>query len=124
MNHPMLDKFGEILIHEVRDEAINDWEKILNGKMKGVTAKWVGDLLSGYSTEQVEILKELIPEVVDTTLHHLLWTVEQVDSLKILLSDKDGNICDIKEVSDGLPGELYSDLGWINRFTKKRHSLL
>jgi hypothetical protein len=50
--------------------------------------------------------------------------VEEEDVLKILLSDKDGNTCDIKEASDGLPGELYSDLGWISRFTKKRHSLL
>ena len=92
--------------------------------MKGSRAANIRNLLSGYSHEQIEILKELIPQVVDTTLHHLLWTVEQVDALKILVSDKGGNICDVKEISDGLPGELYSDLGWINRFTKKRHSLL
>lgn len=114
----MLEKFGEILIQNVRDEAINDWEKILTGKMKGSRAAEIRHLLSSYSIEQVNVLRELIPEVVDTTLHHLLWTIEQSYILKIFLSDKDGTTCDIKEVSDGLPGELYGDRGWINRFSK------
>ena len=120
MSQTMLEKFGELLIHKVRDKAINDWEMILNGKMKGTRAAQIRNLISGYSLEQLEILKELIPQVVDTTLHHLLWTIEQLDILKILLSDKEGTTCDIKEVSDGLPGELYGDLGWIKRFSKKR----
>jgi predicted PhzF superfamily epimerase YddE/YHI9 len=120
MSQFMLEKFGEILIQKVRDEAINDWEKILNGRMKGSRAAEIRNLLSLYSIEQVKVLKELIPEVVDTTLHHLLWTIEQLDTLKIFLSDKDGTTCDIKEVSDGLPGELYGDRGWIKRFSNKR----
>jgi hypothetical protein len=122
MSQIMLDKFGEILIQSVRDEAINDWEKILDGRMKGERAAEIRNFLSGYSIEHVELLKELIPQVVDTTLHHLLWTIEEIDTLKVLIANKDGNTCDIKEVSDGLPGELYTDLGWISRFSKKRHS--
>ena len=56
MSQFMLEKFGEILIHKVRDKAINDWEMILDGKMKGLSAAQVRDLLSVYSIEQVEIL--------------------------------------------------------------------
>ncbi len=118
MSQFMLEKFGEILIQKVRDEAINDWEKILNGKMKGLRAAEIRNLLSVYSIEQVKVFRELIPEVVDTTLHHLLWTIEQLDILKILFSDTDETTCDIKELSDGLPGELYGDRGWIKRFSK------
>ena len=122
MSQTMLEKFGELLIHKVRDKAINDWEMILNGKMKGTRAAQIRNLISGYSLEQLEILKELIPQVVDTTLHHLLWTIEQLDILKILLSDKEGTTCDIKEVSDGLPGELYGERGWIKRFSTKHYA--
>jgi predicted PhzF superfamily epimerase YddE/YHI9 len=119
----MLDRFGEILIRRVRDKAINDWEKTINGKMKSPSAARIRDLLSGFSIQQVEILERLIPEVVDTTLHHLLWTLEQLDSLKIVISDQDGTTYDIKEISDGLPGELYGDHGWITRFSEKPHGL-
>ncbi len=121
MNQTMLEKFGEILIRKVRDKAINDWEIILDGKMKGSSAAQVRDLLSGYSIEQIEILERLIPKVIDTTLHHLLWELDQLDILKILLYDTDGTTCDIKELSDGLPGELYGDRGWIKRFSKKHY---
>ena len=58
--------------------------------------------------------------MVDTTLLHLLWTLDQLDILKVLLSDTDGTTCDIKELSDGLPGELYGDRGWIKRFRRNR----
>lgn len=119
MNQIMLEKFGEILIQRVRDKAINDWEMTLDGKMKGFSAARVRDLLSGYSPEQIEVLKKLVPRVVDTTLHHLLWTVEQLDALKLSLSGDEGIPFDIKELSDGLPGELYGDRGWIKRFSKK-----
>ncbi|MGO9315155.1 MAG: epimerase [Syntrophobacteraceae bacterium] len=122
MGHITLDKFGEILIHKVRDKVINDWEMILAGKMKGSSAAKIRDLISGYSIEQVPILEKLIPQVVDTTLLHLLWTLDQLDILKVLLSDTDGTTCDIKELSDGLPGELYGDRGWIKRFSKKPYS--
>ncbi len=122
MSKSMLEKFGEILISKVRDKVINDWEMILDGKMKGSSAVQVRDLLSGYSNEQVEVLERLIPQVVDTALHHLLWTLDQLDTLKILLLDTDGTSWDIKKLSDGLPGELYGDQGWIKRFSKKRCS--
>jgi len=120
MNQKILDEFGEIIISRVRDKAINEWEMILNGRMKGISATQIRNLLSGYSVEEIHILEEIIPQVVDTTLHHLLWTFDQFDNLKLLLLDKDGTTCDVKESSDGLPGELYGDLGWIKRFTKKR----
>ena len=55
MGHITLDKFGEILIHKVRDKVINDWEMILAGKMKGSSAAKIRDLISGYSIEQVPI---------------------------------------------------------------------
>ena len=36
-----LNDFGKILITETRDRAIKNMEKIINGTMKGITAKLV-----------------------------------------------------------------------------------
>jgi hypothetical protein len=37
------------------------------------------------SSGQSEYLNDFIPYIVDTTLHHLLWTLEQEDLLDITL---------------------------------------
>lgn len=42
--------------------------------------------------------------------------IEQNDDIKVMVGDND-----IKEDSDGLEGELYTEDGWINRFSKERY---
>lgn len=56
--------------------------------------------------------------IVDTTLHHLLWTVEQEDLIEFTFKEDD-QIVNINEISDGLAGELYTEDGWISRFSDK-----
>ena len=70
------------------------------------------------SADDREILVDLIPGIVDTVLHHLLWTAEQQSDLQLGIKTDHG-IESLREISDGLPGELYTDEGWIARFSKE-----
>jgi len=120
MSENGLDYFGKILISEVRDRTITNWDMILNGKMKGITAQKVREELSGFSDDNLEVLRWLIPKITDTSLHNLLGMVEQNNEIKIEIYD--GEIKkDITQLSDGLEGELYTDDGWIKRFSKERY---
>lgn len=121
MKYELLDRFGELLMKRVRDEAITDWDMIVDGRMKDTRSQEIRKQLSGFSQEQIGILKELYPQVVDTVLHHLLWTLEQEDSVDVIVKDDDKGTCNIRETSDGLPGELYSEDGWIMRYSKERY---
>jgi hypothetical protein len=61
----------------------------------------------------------LVPEIVDAVLHHLLWTFEQNEHIRIAMDLADEQVESLNAISDGLPGELYSDEGWIARFSKE-----
>lgn len=120
MNENVLNYFGKILMAEVRDETITSWDMMLNGKMKGITAQQVREKIAGFSDEQLEVLTWLIPKITDTCLHNLLVMLEQNDEVKVFLNDGKINT-DIKEISDGLECELYTEDGWIKRFSKERY---
>ncbi|WP_454054441.1 hypothetical protein [Clostridium sp. Marseille-Q7071] len=120
MNENILDYFGKILITEVRDETITSWNMMLRGKMRGITAQQIREKISVFNDEELEVLKWLIPKIIDSSLHNLLLMIEQNDAIKVEVDDgqKDN---DIKEISDGLEGELYTEDGWISRFSKERY---
>ncbi len=102
-------------MESVRDRGINDWEMILDGRMKGDTAIVVRQLIKDFNPEQVAIMKRLLPGIVDQCLHHLLWTLEQVDHVKVAVETEKGQVEDLKNVSDGLAGDLYD---WIPQFSR------
>ena len=107
-----LNDFGKILITETRDRAIKNMEKRIDGTMKGITAKLVQEKIVNFTEEQKEILKYLVTLTVDTTLDSFLWMVEEQEKIKIMYDNTN-----IKEISDGLSGELYAENGWIEKFT-------
>lgn len=115
-----LDHFGSLLATRVRDEAISDWDMILDGRMKDAGSQAIRAQLERLqmSEDQLDCLRRLIPKVIDTTLHHLLWTLEQEESIDVAVKTPAGAVPSLREVSDGLAGELY---GWIPRFSKERH---
>jgi hypothetical protein len=116
-----LDKFGTILMEKVRDESIQQWEDTLEGRVKAPALLKLNSAVSQFTPEQKEFLRAVISKVVDTTLHHLLWTLEQEEDVKVSVGIDAGVTSDIAKASDGLSGELYSDEGWIRRFSKERY---
>ncbi len=53
----ILDEFGKILITEVRDGTIDSMNKMIDGTMKGTTAKLIRKKIAILNNEQIEILK-------------------------------------------------------------------
>jgi hypothetical protein len=120
MINNVLDYFGETLMESVRDRTISNWDKILDGKMKGFSAQQVREKIEGFSEEQKEILKWMIPKIVDVGLHNFLAMVEECKNInvEVVSNGESGNI---RELSDGLAGELYTEDGWISKFSKERY---
>ena len=123
MSQAALDRFGQLLMKKVRDEAVTDWKMIIDGRMKGESAEKVRALLRDVSDTDKKLVLQLIPGVVDTVLHHLLLAAEQEADLQLGMKMKDG-IEELRDISDGLPGELYSDEGWISRFSEEDRFIL
>ena len=118
MSKPALDKFGELLISKVRDGTIQHWMMIADGRMKGERSLQLRERLCTMTDHDGGIAMALVPEVVDSVLHNLLTMLEQAEDLKIAIELGDQTVVNLREVSDGLSGELYSDEGWIARFSQ------
>lgn len=123
----MLNKFGELLISQVRDKTIEQWERIMSGEVKSKRALNIYNEIQLELNEPARVLvTNLITQAVDSTLHNFLYMCEQQDNIDILFKDGEetGNEeeINIKEVSDGLTGELYTEDGWILSYSTKPYS--
>jgi hypothetical protein len=121
MANQALETVGRMLVLKVRDRAVTDWLSLVNGKMKGARAAKVTRLLETFTPEQLEVVGKIIPEVVDTTLHHLLFELEQNETVRIAVDGEGSSVPDLKAVSDGLAGEL---VDWVPRFAKTPHGTI
>ena len=108
-----LDAFGLFLMN-VRDKSVTDWEMTVEGRMKSQRAQQIHQELGTLTPEQKELFSRLLPQIVDTTLHNLLWSLEQTPTTQIV-----SNGSNVASESDGLAGELYGNRGWISRFSSK-----
>ena len=118
MSKKALDLFGQLLINNIRDKAIFEWDMIIKGEMKDIETQKVQQVLSDLTKKEIDIISWLIPQIVDTTIHHLLWTLEQNKSIDVAVKMESESTSSIKEVSDGLTGDFYE---WRMRFSKERY---
>jgi len=116
----ILDTFGQILISEVRDEALEEFQMTLQGTMKSAAALDLYQKLRSFNDEELSIIREVVLSSIDDVLHNFLWMLEQnEDDLELYCGDGKGSTKrNINELSDGLAGELYTEDGWIARFSK------
>jgi hypothetical protein len=112
-SNDLLDYFGEVLMSKVRDETIWNHEAVVNGKMRAPSLIKKYKKLDSFSEEQKKILREFILRTVDLTIHNFLFMIEESEDLSLIL-----NNADLAELSDGLCGELYSDDGWIAKYSE------
>lgn len=109
-----LDYFGQILIKNVRDKTICEFNMIIDGKMKDKESVMLYRNFKCMDKETKQIIKSIIPRIVDLGLHNFLWMFEEDENIQILVQGKN-----INDISDGLAGELYAEDGWICKFSKK-----
>lgn len=121
MKNLALEAFGKVLITRVRDQSIDEWEKIFDGRMKSEPAKAIRKKIKNFSDDSMEVLKEIAPQIVDTVLSTMLSAFESEDGIAISVNLKGVSVSNISEVSDGLAGELYGKRGWIAAYSKKPH---
>ena len=121
MKKPELDEFGQLFIKEVRDRALQEFEKTFEGGMKDDDSKALFEMYKSNPACQ-ELLKLVAAYAVDSTLHNALFFFEQNDQFTLSASSPSGPI-DLNQESDGLAGEIFGE-GWITKYSKYPHSLL
>ena len=108
MSQAALDSFGKKLIESGRNQTIEQWDDILSGRLKGERA---ARIRKSIEKQQIAVIQKLIPEIVDSVLHNILFMLEEQKGIKVVVSSSRGTEIDIKEVSDGLAVRWRRPLG-------------
>lgn len=120
----ILQKFGQILISEVRDEAIDKYEMTVSGTMKSAAATEFHNKLNKFSEDQLSVVRQVVVSSIDDVVHNFLWMLEQhEDDLDLFCSEDEGSDKkNIRELSDGLSGEIYTEDGWIAKYSNHKEN--
>lgn len=115
----LLDSFGRELICNTRDQSIFEFEAMLYGKMKSKSAIELNNDLKVFDENQVNTLKKVVFTSIDNVIYNVLNMLEQnEESMRLLISQDGDNEKNVVEISDGLSGELFTEDGWIEKFSQ------
>lgn len=112
----VLNYFGEILIAEVRDRTIRGFDMKIEGKMRDEDSKKLFEEVQQMNNKQRQLISKVIPQIVDLSIHNMLCMLEEHTDIDVRVEMES-----ISEISDGLAGELYTEDGWIQKFSKQRY---
>jgi len=113
---PDLDAFGTEFTAEARDTSIRMLEVLVEGKQGSEEDRRIANLLLQMSSVEREITIHLVRRFIDTSLHNVLWMIERSDRFDLVARSEDGQeFRSLKEQSDGLSAEPYTEEGWFAR---------
>ncbi|MCO6519406.1 hypothetical protein [Snodgrassella sp.] len=119
LDKELLDIFGQKIISSVRDQAIFEFEAMVQGKMKSENMVKLNNELETFDKNQIEILKKVVLTTIDNVIYNTLNMLEQnEENIRLLVSQDGKNEKNIVDISDGLSGELFTKKGWVEKFSK------
>ena len=112
-----LDEFGELFMRDVRDTAIHSVKALVSGTLKGETARALQPRLAALGNRVT--LEEFGVDIVNHVVFKILWFFVAHEEYR-LIAPSGRNIA---ELSDGLHGEIFTEDGWIARFSDDPHGM-
>jgi hypothetical protein len=117
-SHPELERFGQLLMSHVRDQAIVAADRLAQGQMVGPDGDRWRALLSNEISRSAVI--ELIPDIVDQVLFALLNAVDN-DHLPLGWRQHDGTFAALEELGQREMGGWLMGDGWHGRYSSQRY---
>lgn len=112
-----LDKFGQFVVANLRDKAIEQYDMLLEGKLKGVAMQDLQTKVALLSDEQKALTRKLVLDVIDTAMHDFLFSIQDAHDRRLGIEVfVDGT--NVAEESEMLNGEHIGEGGWIERYSR------
>jgi len=121
MKNEYLDNFARLFIDTVRDYSIQNIDDIIQGKMNDELSKNIYKKLESLSENEFRLfLENFIPIIVDKSLFYALHLFHYNENIELCWKS-DTKLVFLKEESDGFDGELFTEFGWIRKYSQERH---
>jgi len=112
-----LDKFGQFIIANLRDNAIDFFDKLIAGVYKANKLQRLQDSLMHFSPEEKDFIRKCLVAGIDTAIHDfLLALMENYSTKKDIEVLVDGK--NIVLLSKALYKELPTKDGWFASFSR------
>jgi hypothetical protein len=112
-----LDAFGNFVMKNLRDPALEFAELALAGKWKAPRIKKLQAELKDLNEEQRALIRRVVRSSVDSAIHDFLFAIQKAHDLeqgtRVVVAETN-----VAAVSDGLHGEPFGEDGWQARFSK------
>ncbi|HET8687916.1 MAG TPA: hypothetical protein VFM18_14840 [Methanosarcina sp.] len=112
-----LEKFGLFIVTNMRDKALDQFQMLINGELASQEYQELYKKLNSTSNIDVNVLKEIVMDTVDTALHDLLVALQEAHEFNegIAVFSGEDNIA---EESGSLNFEPFTEDGWIKKYSK------
>jgi hypothetical protein len=118
MSNGGIAQFAELLLHEVRDRAIESCDTLLDPEASNVIADRWREKIAGESSR--ELAGIIIPDCVDQTLFHLLHAIDS-GILRLSFVTSEGTVVDLTDDGLGeLAGWYMGSDGWRRQYSRQR----
>ncbi len=114
-----LDKFGRLIVDKLKDKQIDWFKGLIQGKWSSQESKELHAKLSKLTQEEKQVVADVLEKVLENSMHDFLFAIQEsndLDSgLKVFMDGEN-----VAELSDGLHGEIFTEEGWIERFSRHK----
>jgi len=109
------DYFGKTLVESVYDGAMYEWECFINIKSKTPSGKMMAKHLESFTEEHIDVLNELFPMIIDNTITHFLYMLENQKDIDLGVFFDGVHIERLQDEYYGLHLELDK---WVSKYSK------
>jgi len=112
----VLNQFGKLLMKEVRDIAISEFHDIIEDNFVSKESKYLQGIVKKDNIKK-DSLEKIVTEMIDRTIFKFLFLFEMNEEFSIV-ANSGKTPKNLVEISDGLSGEIFTEDGWIKKYSQ------
>lgn len=112
----ILEEFNERILSKTRDDVIDREIGIVDGKGSGVINNKLSEWISILPGNHKELMKKMIIDTVDATLHELLCNLDENIRFKLVAYDGDNVINMSEEHEENLVGSFLDSIDTYGKY--------
>jgi len=116
MHNKSLDKFGKFIIENLFDKGIYHFQELSKGTFK-LHPDQTENPFDQFDDAQKKLMEEVVKKILTSATHDFLFALEErndmEEDIQVIVDQEN-----IAELSDGLQGELFTEDGWLYKYSE------